>query len=570
MMPAVIISHIARYVCTTIDTCITGKYLGDTAVAAEGLVTPIMMLVVALAGVVAAGNAILCSNESGKGNVDEINRTFSTTLAVSVGMSLLVTATVLVFSGQICSLLGAEKGTELYDMTLQYMRGFVPMMPGLTVIMILPGLLSIEGDNRTGIVGTSLAFILDIGFDFLNILVFHGGVLGMAIATTASYYAALLVMAVMYLSRKHVIRFSLRYVEPKRILKVLPYGTPTMVNNLCMGAITAVVNTVLLKYGSETYVSSFTIIYRIGMILLCFATGMGELTSVVTGIVNGEEDRNGLKEILKEMFKIAAAVSIILAIGTWVLGDLPGRLFTSDPEIIEIAGLGLRIFSLHLLFRSILICYIGYLRGVRKYMTGNIMLIMFAVLCSAFACLIPVFSGVNGTFWCYTAGSFVAVLLILAYIGIAVGETPFSFDAVILKPADYGILEPDFKEEYLTSVEQVCAFSETASCFVTDHGGDDKQAQSIALCIEEMGKNIVNYAFDGVKDGMLSVKLMYKDCRFRLRFRDNGKRFDPSEFYKNNGDDKSYSNFGIRMIYGVAEEVTYINTMHYNNLMIKI
>lgn len=570
MMPAVIISHIARYFCTTVDTAITGKFLGDTAVAAEGFVTPIIMLVVALAGVMAAGNSIICSNESGKGDVEEINRTFSTTLTVSLIMSVAVTAVVLIFSRQICLFMGLKEGTELFAMTHQYMCGYVPLMPGLTVIMILPGLLNIEGDNKTGIIATSIAFVLDIVFDILNVTVIHGGVLGMALATTISYYIALTVMVILYLGKKHVVRFSLKYVDLKRVVKVLPYGTPTMVNNLCMGVITGVVNAMLLKYGSEDYVAAFTIIYRIGMLLLCFVTGMGELTSVVTGIVNGEEDRKGLKEILTVFFRLTTAVSIALIVIVFLIGGLPAKLFTSDTAVTDIAGVGLKIFSLHLLFRSILICYVGYLRGIRKYMIGNILLIVFAALCSLAASVLPVFFGVNGVWFCYTAGSFLAVVIVLVYIGATTSRSPFSFDAATLKSSDYGIDEQDYKEEMIGSVEHLCCFSRESSAFVKSHGGDDKQAHAIALCIEEMGKNIINYAFEGKKKDMMSVKLMFTDDMFRLRFRDNGRHFNPDEFRDMQSGGGSVNNFGIRMVYGVASEVTYLNTMHYNNLLIKI
>ena len=73
------------------------------------------------------------------------------------------------------------------------MKGYVPLMPILSVIMTLPALLQIEGDNKTSVVAVSLIFILDIAFDLLNIFVIEGGVFGMALATTLSYYIGLII-----------------------------------------------------------------------------------------------------------------------------------------------------------------------------------------------------------------------------------------------------------------------------------------------------------------------------------------------------------------------------------------
>ena len=87
MLPSIIMSQFVITICTTVDAALTGQFLGAKAVAAEGMVTPSVMVVIAVAGVMSAGNAIICSNESGKGNVDEINRVFSTTFSVSLSFS---------------------------------------------------------------------------------------------------------------------------------------------------------------------------------------------------------------------------------------------------------------------------------------------------------------------------------------------------------------------------------------------------------------------------------------------------------------------------------------------------
>ncbi len=91
MLPAIILGQMVMTICTTIDAIITTQFLGNNAVAGEGLVTPVTLVIIAVAGIMSAGNATICSNESGKGNVDEMNRVFSTTLTVSLVFSIVCT-----------------------------------------------------------------------------------------------------------------------------------------------------------------------------------------------------------------------------------------------------------------------------------------------------------------------------------------------------------------------------------------------------------------------------------------------------------------------------------------------
>lgn len=73
MLPTIIMSQIVMTICTVIDTALSGQFLGAEAVAAEGMVTPVALVVLAVAVVMSAGNSIICSNASGKGDTEEIN-----------------------------------------------------------------------------------------------------------------------------------------------------------------------------------------------------------------------------------------------------------------------------------------------------------------------------------------------------------------------------------------------------------------------------------------------------------------------------------------------------------------
>ena len=68
----------------------------------------------------------------------------------------------------------------------------------------------------------------------------------------------------------------------------------------------------------------------------------------------------------------------------------------------------------------------------------------------------------------------------------------------------------------------------------------------------------------------MAIKVISKDGRFGIRVRDDCKSFDPEEFYKiHKGDDK-IDNFGIRLVFSLAEDVSYMNTLNLNNLLVKL
>ena len=89
--------------------------------------------------------------------------------------------------------------------------------------LVLIPFLQMAGQSNLLIVAVLTMTVADIGLDLLNALVFHGGMFGMGLASSLSYYAAILVVGFYFLSKRCVFRFSLKQVsrqkswtEPKR------------------------------------------------------------------------------------------------------------------------------------------------------------------------------------------------------------------------------------------------------------------------------------------------------------------------------------------------------------------
>jgi len=570
MLPSIILSQIVMSICEVIDTALTGLFLGAQAVAAEGMVTPVILIGLAVAGIMSAGNSTICSNESGKGNIDEINRVFSTTLAVSVGFSTACTIFVLLFASPVCQSLGLTPNTELFILTKDYMLGYLPVLPIISVIVTLPAILQIEGDNKTNVAAVLIVFILDIVFDLLNIFVFQGGVLGMALATTFSYLIAGILVLVRFFGKKRTIKFSLKFVELHRVKKILSYGTPAFVNALCLGLTTGAMNTAFLQFGSAMYVAAFTIVTKIGEILVCFAQGIGEMTATVTGITNGEEDRDGLKEILQIMFRKSVTINLVLIVVTCAVSSWIVQFFTDDAEVIALSAFGLQIFSTQFIFRSFILCYVGYLRGLTNFMAGNVILTVLTICVAIFALKAPLIFGVDSIWYSYSAAVTVTLLYIFFYVAYSTKKNPFAWETLIFKPDSYGKAKENFLEEEIGDIKKLCNFCESAANFVNAHGGNKRQIYLYSLFIEELGKNILSWAFRDGKEHRLTIKIMYGAEGFKLRFRDDGIQFDPAEYYRIHKGENPLEHFGIRMVFAMNPEVTYLNTMNLNNLLVKV
>ena len=111
-------------------------------------------------------------------------------------------------------------------------------------------------------------------------------------------------------------------------------------------------------------------------------------------------------------------------------------------------------------------------------------------------------------------------------------------------------------------MDGVMDYSRAASEFCLAHGGSKRLAAHLALCVEEMGTNIVTHGFASNGKNSLSIRLQVKGGRWTLRFRDDCTAFDPISHVEQSDEDS----LGIRLAMRIADEARYTYSMNLNNL----
>ena len=208
MLAAQTLSALTVSICLLIDNIMISRFLGETAIAAYGLSGPILLVIAALGNMLMAGVQVTCSRSLGKGSQEETNRGYSSALAMAAGISLALTALVLLLCSPIAKVMGGGRGGTLFTMTRDYMAGFVIGAPGSIGALILIPFLQMAGQSQLLIAAVLSMTVADVALDLLNVFVFHGGMFGMGLASSLSYYFAMLIAGGYFFSKKCVFHFS--------------------------------------------------------------------------------------------------------------------------------------------------------------------------------------------------------------------------------------------------------------------------------------------------------------------------------------------------------------------------
>ena len=568
MLAAQTLSALTVSVCLLIDNIMIARFLGVQATAAYGLANPILLVIGAIGSMLAAGVQVACSKSLGSGSQEETNKGYSSAIGLTLMFSLSFMALVLLFRTPLTTFMGAGKQPELFDQTRDYLVGFIVGAPGSMGALVLVPFLQMAGKSGLLIAAVLGMTVADIALDLLNVLVFHGGMFGMGLASSLSYYVAMVIAMSYFLSKKCVFSFSLKRITLKKIRELFVGGVPTVFSMASSVVVVFVLNKILLAAQGSDAVAALTIIMAIGNASNCISTGVGGVSLTLSGILYNEEDRTGLKELLRLLGRYAVVLGAVMGALLAVFAPTLVSVFVSEAgPTRDMTILGMRLYALGLIPCCLNNALKSLYQGTERVtLIEGISVLEGAVLPSLAALLFSRFWGVTGVWLYFVAGETLTLLGVALLVWRKNGQVSLSPQPFLLLRKDFGVEPDNLMETDIHTIGEVTAAAEAAGNFCRGHGQSERMANHIALCVEEMASNTVLHGFSPKKTNHLSIRVQHKGSRWVLRFRDDCQAFDPVSYVPKGENDA----LGIRLVTAMADDVRYTYSLNLNNLTIKL
>ena len=569
MLTAQIFSVLTISICMLIDNVMVSRFLGETAMAAYSLANPALLAIGAIASLLSAGIQVACSKSLGRGSQKETNAGYSSALVLGGGISLFFTALVLLLQSPLASLLGAGTEGELFEQTRGYLAGFSIGAPASMGALLLVPFLQMAGQTTLLVSAVLAMTLLDVGLDLLNVLVLHQGMFGMGLASALSYYLALIIAGFYFCSRKCAFRFSRKLVSRAKIAELFRGGVPAGFNMASSVILVYVLNRLLQASGGETAVAAYAVVSGLGNAANCITTGVGGVSLTLSGILYNEEDRHGLRELIRVLCRYSVALGLGMGLILLVFSPALVSVFVAEEGPLQrTAVLGLRLFA-----AGMIPCCINnalknmYQAAGNERLTVGISLVEGAVFPTLAAWALSAAMGTNGIWLHFAAGEILTLAAVCLLIRRRSGALPWQKDACLLLKEDFGVTEDCLLETSVHNLAEMGALVEEAEKFCLSHGASPSLSNHIALCIEEMAGNTIQHGFSrDTRLHHLSVRLLYKGESWILRFRDDCQAFDPIHYVPDGEEDA----LGIRLAMTLAEKANYTYSLNMNNLTLRL
>ena len=329
---------LAKAVYNIVDTAYIGMLHSNLALTAVGVTLPLLLIMVSIENIFAAGAAVLAGRQLGARDDEGASITVTTVIGLSVIIGVILCVGGIFFIEPLLRSFGASDASLplAKDYAVWMFIAALANLPAQSMNCSARAESSVKISSIAVITGALLNVILDpiFMFDFgLNM-----GVEGASLATTVSQFVAFAILAWFYLSGRSVIRIKVRSFQPswKLIKTVTLIGIPTAVIQICLSVASSLTNIASAPLpDADEIIAAYGVVQRLILIRCYIVMGFMQGYQPVASYAFGAKNENRFHQSVRFALKGSLLLTVIVEAVYIILSQPLIMLFNRNPLIIE-------------------------------------------------------------------------------------------------------------------------------------------------------------------------------------------------------------------------------------------
>lgn len=409
------IALLAKAVYNIVDTAYIGMLNSDIALTAVGVTVPLLLIMVSIENIFAAGAAVLAGRQLGAKDDDGASRTVTTIIGISTIIGIALCVIGLVFLEPIMRAFGASDASlpQAMDYARWMFIAALANLPAQSMNCAARAESSVKVSSVAVVTGALLNVLLDPVFMFdwgLDL-----GVKGASMATTVSQFVTLFILIWFYASGRSIIKIKAKTFKPswQFIKTVAAIGIPTAVIQICLSVAASLTNIAATSLPqSDEIIAAYGVVQRLILIGCYVIMGFMQGYQPVASYAFGAKDEERFHDSVRFALKGALLLTVLVEAAYIVLSKPLIMLFNQNPVIINY-GRNLLISQM-VLYPAFGLCYMMTITyqtiGASRY--GLFLsVIRQGLFYVPFILILPKFLGIMGIYLTQPAADVLTILV---------------------------------------------------------------------------------------------------------------------------------------------------------------
>ena len=329
---------LAKAVYNLVDTAYIGMLNSDIALTAVGVTVPLLLIMVSIENIFAAGAAVLAGRQLGAKDFDAASRTVTTVIGISVIIGIALCVGGIVFIDPLMRAFGASEASLplAKDYAFWMFVAALANLPAQSMNCAARAESSVKISSIAVITGAALNILLDPVFMFdwgLNL-----GVQGASLATTVSQFVTFFILTWFYLSMRSVIKIRFRAFRPSWafIRDVALIGIPTAVIQICLSVAASLTNISAASLPqSDEIIAAYGVVQRLVLIGCYVVMGFMQGYQPVASYAFGAKNEDRFHQSVRFALKGSLLLTVLVEAAYILLAKPLILLFNNNPVIVD-------------------------------------------------------------------------------------------------------------------------------------------------------------------------------------------------------------------------------------------
>lgn len=552
------------------DSLCVGMVMGESALAAISLVSPIYMVFNVLHLGMAVGGSVTFAQLMGSGKVKQAVNVFRQMLLLALMVSVALAILGELFVEPLILLLGADPSQgEVYEMTRSYAVRLLAAAPLFFLNMIFYYFLRCDDGERRASVGLAVSNLLDVGLSFVFVLGFGMGINGAVYSTIVGVGAAVLIYLPHFFRKANILSLRLNRPDFKVMFQCYRTGFSSSSQYIWQFLFFLIINNLLISRHGESGLAVFNVVLNISYLVVGLFDGVAATIQPLAATFHGERNRQAERDTLRLGLKWGGALGFVLLAAVALFAPQVARLFGLSQEMVGMGALALRLYCVGGVGVGASMLLSAYWQAIGKESQTMVLTFLrsFAVYL-AFA--VPLAMGPLASFWLvYPATEGLSLAIVGVWQMVTNGRKRRQFADLEEAPIFHRMLQQDNQElsGLLEECEEFCAMQ----------GAKMQQTFFVTMAVEEMSQAIFAHARESGRSGIyIQITLFQSEPGiFDLHIRDNAMAFDPFSLHTNkiseaDSEEMAMDSMGVLMVKEKAKEFYYRHFQGFNTLLVRI
>lgn len=329
---------LAKAVYNIVDTAYIGMLGSDTALAAVGVTLPLLLIMVSVENIFAAGAAVLAGRQLGAGDREGAGRTVTTIVGLSMAIGVALCVLGIIFIDPLLRAFGASDAVlpQARDYAFWMFIAAIFNLPAQSLNCAARAESSVKISSVAVITGAALNVVLDPVFMFswgLNM-----GVEGASLATSVSQFVTFVILVGFYCGGGSVIKVrpGLFKLSGGLVWSVVSIGIPTAVIQICLALATSLTNIAAKALpDSDLIIAAYGVVQRLILIGCYVVVGFMQGYQPVAAYAFGAKKEERFHASVRYALRGALLLTVLVAAAYIALAKPLILLFNRNAAVVE-------------------------------------------------------------------------------------------------------------------------------------------------------------------------------------------------------------------------------------------